>query len=576
MRSLVNTKVFKLFISKFLKSNYLFLALLPPLFVIKSIYVNTVDIYFWDSWGLVPNLLQSIDFKWLFTLHNEHWIVFTKLTYYIQFEFFQGSKALILTLQVMIQLYLLYYFKNLLFKLTEDKLTVFILLMTFSVLLFPKQMAGVWYWGFAIQQQLTFIFFIFALQSATYIKHGCLKWRFYLPLLFLICSVFSSALGWVSFLILFLLFLIKRELRAYCPLIICTGGILFFFYMGLKHTGVSSNEVSYINVLLYFLSYLGSIIGQDNVNNAAIIGGVSIVLLFISALIFLFQRDKSSENYILFSIISFTLISGVLAAIGRSHLGIEQSQDSRYIPLTNLYWVSLILIILSQKWRVFERNIGKLLLGGLIVLFVVSYSNTVKQADVYLAMQSDKRIQYEALKYDLYIYEPISVYTLLFPNLDTVIPLIDKIKLEGSYHLFSEQSYKNKINLLQKKLSDTQFKGGQVAGGFEKINVYDTKKYKKFNVKAAYEIQGWLDYRDVSFDFEKVFILNQLGLVVGIADTGFLRADVANYLKSTELKFGWRGIINSQLVVKGDVLTAYILEVNKMELVKVGGVKVFE
>ena len=179
------------------------LLLLTPFFLLSGyVYHYFVDVYFWDTYSLIPNLVNDFNVKWLFELHNEHWIVFTKLVYWIQYKLFDGSKILIISLQIFIQIFIFYFIY---FKIKDEIydmgiLSKFFILFFISVFLSSYQLAGIWHWGFAIQQQFTMLFFILSLEFYQKFEINNKKSFYALSILFAIFSAWSSANGLIAIL----------------------------------------------------------------------------------------------------------------------------------------------------------------------------------------------------------------------------------------------------------------------------------------------------------------------------------------------------------------------------------------
>lgn len=537
------------------------LIISPFLFLTYTVYLYFVDIYFWDTYSLVPYLVKDLNFQWLFQLHNEHWIVFTKLIYWVQYKFFHGSKIFILSLQILMQVFI-FYFIHFKIKYAINNLQFFyklFILLFISLLLATLQLSGIWHWGFAIQQQFTVLFFILAFESFYRFQKSNEVYMYLFSIIFSIFAALSSANGLIVILVIFIysLFFLNKNIYKISNFIFLL--LIYSSYM-MHYLSIEKNSVNTIfsikNFFLYFLSFIGSPFSADKTIFSIILGTIGMsILCGILYTIYINKIYKNSNTimYFLFTLL-LPLSSTFLAAIGRSRYGIEQSLDSRYIVFSGFFWiVLLVLIVLINKEKQFIQKVSRLYIYTFCIVLGILYINTNQQYKVYTAIQEDQKVQHLALQYGYYIYEPFSVFTKLFPNSEKAYENLNLLS-ENNYQVFLGNS--NLIGKDIKTLGYTIADKHIINKNIEEIKTYLLPE-QNGKLKFAYEFKGWAEV-DKDFLDAKVLVANEKGIIVGMGMTGFSRKDVAQYLKVKEYKYGIRGfIINENSKI--DDLKYYIL-----------------
>ena len=66
----------------------------------------------------------------------------------------------------------------------------------------------------------------------------------------------------------------------------------------------------------------------------------------------------------------YAVSAGFFTAIGRAHLGIEAARPSRYITVSNLFWIGVVVIWYLFYQQIHKRRIYSFVLKLLPVLFI--------------------------------------------------------------------------------------------------------------------------------------------------------------------------------------------------------------
>ena len=410
------------------------LAVIPPILIAVSIFLNWEDVLFWDEWELVPFFekyergeLGYADFIWP---HNEHRLILTKLIYllgYTTLESINLGPIIIqycLVLATAILLCTICWFSS-----PSHRKWIGVYFLGITILLFSFQLSGVWYWGFTVQQPLTALFFVAAL-ALVIIKR---RWAFVLSVVFATLATLSSAIGLFVLPFQFILRLILRRERLELFVTAAAAALLFAWYLTAPGDVRNSAPVDrpLLNLIAYPLLFVGSIFSADSIVVGVISGAVGVGLLLTLVVRYYFLPTKSPVCLLWFAIALFVLAIAGLGSWGRSHQGIAQALDSRYLVLSSLFWISLAALIpfFSQLIPFTRlRHSCLVLVGGLAFMLQASAH---KQSATYESIQRDLRLARAAIEHGVYVPNPRSVFQQLYPNSTTVIERLSTLYFLG-------------------------------------------------------------------------------------------------------------------------------------------------
>lgn len=340
------------------------LCFLPPIVLVALIFRNAVNVPYWDEWdddlgGLFVKLKTShLTFGDLWAPHNEGRLVLPKIFFLILGSLTHWNllyEVAATFLLVCLIAYAIYRLERPAFS--ERPAAGSIIFFISSLLLFSPAQSGAWLWGLEIILYVPLLCIVSALlilrsnlgettkmvwcmvlaTIATYsFSNGFLLWLVLFP------AVFPVA-DWHG--------LKKKPRNALCWLLASLGNVAAYFHnLGLSQ----SNESPWAflrnpwPVLNYFFVFLGAPLvdrqSSRHLQSAAAIG-VVITILFLGICFWLFRQRKNQSlirlSWPWLTIGAYGVLSALLAAAGRSNLGIEQGLSSRY----GIFGISLMIAL---------------------------------------------------------------------------------------------------------------------------------------------------------------------------------------------------------------------------------------
>lgn len=381
-----------------LKSNktvfYISLTILG-LFILWNFYnicQTAVDVPYWDEWeALNPGHLDSkLNLDWIFSFHNEHKIIWTRLFTWIMYHIDGWNLKHQIILNFFLYLALLF----MLYKIIPDKnsLLPLFFIPCFSDVLIENQLTG---FQSAIYFMLLFSFIAiyFGFVKETNLQNSVLFG------VFSVCAMFSMT--FISGLALFLAYLFKhKKLDAN---LMAAGSIVFLglvgFFVNYNALSVQGNLVL-PNKIVFWNSYFKIIIsGLFNMSFPIFWTLISGILIF-GALGWLFVSEKNKKDiYVYFAlfILSFCLCAGIAA--GRIEGNSLLVVASRYLNIVNF----LIPCIGALFVRMFNAKLALIYL----VILCISFSSCYTFANYYANMEyriQAKQEMFVIIKSDLEKY----------------------------------------------------------------------------------------------------------------------------------------------------------------------------
>ena len=363
-------------------------GIVPSALIFALIFFYGVNAPFGDQWELVSYFekgmngeLTNLDF---WNPHNEH---ITPFSLFIQYHLAKISNwntryemFVSLGLAIVNYLILAYLFRNTISSLINSSelvakasIYIFVFLIAFEFLSI-NQLEN-WLWGWQIQWfihvmgvLLVFSLLSFAVKGKTVIHHfsvfGAIAGG--------ILATFSLAQGILVWIIGIPMFFLGKHLRKY--LIPWLGCFLISLYMYQANNGHTVSIFQRLEVLdfmeffRFILVYLGGALNQGEVFGSVLL---TLSVLAVAVALVLYRHNlKIIMPWILLG--TYIVSAGVIISIGRSHLGAYMGGSSRYASLSNLAFISLLVllfcILLRFRYRQFFIN-SILLLGLVLVAF---------------------------------------------------------------------------------------------------------------------------------------------------------------------------------------------------------------
>ncbi len=342
------------------RKNYMLIVsfVILALFVMWNFYnvfINAVDVPYWDEWEtLLPGHLDSkLNWNWIFSFHNEHKIVWTKLYTWI-FYHIDGWN---LRHQIITNFFLFLTSLGLLYKVIPDKnsLLPLFFIPCLADVNFENQLTG-------FQSQFYFmLIFAFIAIYFGFVKQKNLR-NTILFSIFTVCSMFSMTFA--AGIGLLIAFIIKeRKLNKYSltAFLIIAAGILLFF----ANYGQLTEQMPLMlpDNLVFWTKYFKSIfVGVLNIcfsNRISVMAGA-----FISVIaVYLFIKEKNNSDFYIY----LALFSLSLCLIGAIGCGRFSDENILYVSSRHLLVINFLIPCIAALFYRYKQY--KLCLLYLIILF---------------------------------------------------------------------------------------------------------------------------------------------------------------------------------------------------------------
>lgn len=356
---------------------------------------------FWDQWD---SLAEYIRFKTvgpslseLVRPHNEHRLVFPRLIFLMDYDWFGFGNRLLLPLCAAIQAghALLLAGIGRPGGRLRDPAYLMVAALVFGLLFQLQQMENL-FWGFQVQ-----FVGVYALATGAFHllgravdrRAGGQRWAAaYLGgLACLVVGAFSMANGIVAAPIALVLLLARRADWRLSAGVALTGAVIaaLFFRGYAQTTGGSGGSVTdLIKAPLEALEYLGVLLGGvaapflrntrygDHAQTlAAVTGYVGMVLAALAFVQLVVSRERRASQYVLVAVMLFVGVSACATAAGRmAFFGVFQALSSRYATPAGVFWAALAIFWFTvaasarrPAWRWGVALLCAGALGGLLV-----------------------------------------------------------------------------------------------------------------------------------------------------------------------------------------------------------------
>lgn len=529
-----------------IKRNYFisFLVLAAVFFwglAIIGAFKSYSPVPFWDMWdGYLDFYIKASagDIGAWWKSHNEHRILLSRLLFWIDLSWLNGSIWFLLFVN-----YLLVAVSCLIFlillreRLPRHYLILGLFIMTWLISWSQHENLTWGFQGLFILAQLLPLIAFFLLHRS-YDGDNVFKGYFVGSCFFGILSLGSMANGVITLPLMTLYVIICRfgwRWVAILAAMSCFGLLAYFYdYTSPAHHGSigSSLRENPVGLILYVMTYIGSPFfyiagGRGGVATAQFAGGIMILLSAYFAWSTLRSDKKSTLELALLLFILYIGGTALGTAGGRLIFGVEQALASRYLTPSLMAWAALFVLVAAKLAASFEKLNWQLWLPLPLLVFAMMPMQ-IKALDSGVQTAFERNIAGLAVAMGINDQSQISK---VYPSAEHALS-IGKIAAEKGLSYFSRLEFKN-------------IKLGKPVDGFSGAH----------NACQGYidyiePIEGEKNYFRLSgriFDQSRrsspgtVWLINEEGTAVGYGLAGQPRPDVAKAVDKNAEFSGFKG-----------------------------------
>jgi hypothetical protein len=377
------------------------LSFSPILLLGVLVYFYSHNVFLADEWDTPGHLLVqehdgSLSYNDFLSQHNESRKIFPKLLYYSFSKLFGLNIKHIIYLRYIFVIITAFILAKLIFKerydYNEKALNAFVMVTLLSI---PTQALS----------HLTSIQIITIIPPLLIISFFYLEKKISsLPTLFLylfvsIVSTFSFANGMLIWVLLFPALLHKtKESKGMLRISIIVACLFFLLSMGIYFVDYNRPEIhpSLLEGLghpfksfRYLLLWLGSPFANTFSNSAivgSIVGAAGLIVLAINATRIIFHKQGIRQNSLTIflspwtSLILYALVSGIVASLGRSGLGVLQALSPQYPSMAIWFYIGILGLFLQHKGTDNKTlYINRFSKNALLAISLLSYPSGIDQ-----------------------------------------------------------------------------------------------------------------------------------------------------------------------------------------------------
>lgn len=330
---------------------------LPIAILVMLVFLYHIDIPVWDSWEMVPLIQKSYEegLTWtdFWQPHHGHRLVVSRtiILFIAQLSHWNTGYEVILNIVLALGIFLVT--TGQIKQSLKINNAFLIILPIVSLIIFSLNQFENWLLGFTLHIFLHTFSVVLGIKLLTDPYFSGKK--FAGVILCGLIATFTFATGliywWVILLLMYLNRTFSPQLRrnlifgwVSVSLLITT---LYLFQFTSETSSFWINNASNIlNSGLFTLMYLGRPMTFFLYLDTfwGILVGVYALVTTSLMTVYLIKRKYFSKISPFIGYLVYAVGSGVIIAIGRSHLGVEAARPSRYITLSNLFWIAVLVI----------------------------------------------------------------------------------------------------------------------------------------------------------------------------------------------------------------------------------------
>lgn len=392
------------------------LFLVPALLVLAFVVKYANNFPFYDQWELVPYLRkvsahQPISLSEMAAQHNEHRLLIprvimlwlAKLTHWnIKIEIYFGYLVLLMIGILLLYKVVQFYQQQSASKMQYASICAIAMI---SVLVFSLTQDGNILWGWQIQIFLNILAVAATLGALTTASLSIID--FVLAIASAVVATYTFANGlliWpIGLAVLLMRWLLHKAPHFLRLNIIWLGCSLLFFYLYLHnyvkpahHPSLATALYHPFGYIAYVLRYLGNPLIQFRLTHVipvvlcGALGFIVLIIIIYSA----FRNSLLTRPIDLFwhGMLLYSVLSAMITGVGRAGFGSEQAGASRYITISNLFWMWIIVfgvLFIAKNFRQ-SKTILMVITAGFCLLFIYYDKIVFFDTQVYYSQPREK------------------------------------------------------------------------------------------------------------------------------------------------------------------------------------------
>ncbi len=538
-----------------IKILFWFLAILSAALTFVGVIKNYSPVPLGDMWDGYLNFFVKIsdgDFSSLWAQHNEHRIVLSKILFWLDIRFFDGSGIFLITLNCLLPIAasaIFFCYIDEILKNADSTFAANVIKSLVLILLFSWTQKENFNWAFQSQfflaQLLPLLSFFLLHKSQQSKNHSTVL--FLLSCLTAISCAGTMANGVLALPIMALSSIILRmNIKRIATLIALSILVIIAYFYGYSSPqghGSLSNAIleDPLKLIQYILAYLGNPVHHIGYLVAQIFG---FIFLLTSSLYALKQLKNKKIHSLQLSLIAFILYIGITAAAtggGRLIFGFEQAFSSRYATPVLMAYTAFLIICSSNISDGLKKNFRPVVL----LLLLIPMIFLPKQFRIFRSNENSFNLKIAALALEIGAKDEEQLKEI-YPNIDHLIS-IAQAPIEKNLSIFGDPAIKDVRQLIgSKELTNFAIK---CVGNIEKIaSINAEEKYLK--------IEGWIFDNESNSVSKTVHITDENGIIVGYALVGKKRSDIKKYHNFKNEFLGFEGYLlknfsDKKLIING-------------------------
>ncbi len=509
---------------------------------------------YWDMFdGYLAFFVNSKHGGWpiWWEQHNEHRIVLTRLLFWMDLSWFQGTGWYLIAVNYILagaSCMVFYTFLKERLKIQQNKEHVQLLGLFLFAWLFSWSQSENFIWGFQSQfflaQLLPLATFYCLHKSVTTTSYPSV-W-FSATCLLGVASLGTMANGVLALPLVFILSLLLRmDWRKSLLLgLLAVGGIAIYFYDYHSVDGHGSLRQTLaedpVGMIRYVLSYVGgpfyALTGKGKIS--LVIAQLVGIFLIISSAFFTIKALRAPTTSSLpLALLTFILYVGGTAfgtAGGRLMFGLNQAVSSRYMTPALMAWAALLILYAPSLAAGLTRNRNRVL-WPLLILFALMVPRQLTALRPDIEAQFQRKVA--ALALELRIQDEAQVNTI-YPSLETALALT-KTPVSSNLSIFGMDPIKDVSQLIG--TTETVNAPVQCKGHVDRISTIPGEN-------RYVSIEGWVYDTSSQSSPESLHIINKQDQVIGYALTGLPQPEVAINIDKKARNSGFKGYVRADQV----------------------------